>query len=372
MTSGPACLRHAAASAAMRWRFRHHLACVAAGALLGLAVPAAGTLGVALAAATLLWDYAAHRIRLERRARQQRERLPAVLRNGGVGQFYREGVEHALDGSLGAVPFGDRPAALVSPVHFLRREHVRHLLEGLALTPARRPLDLGCKEGLIGEVFAGPGIHVTGIDLDAVALRQFGRTTGGAAVQADLARLPLRDASVHTVSLLEVIEHLEDPLAALVEVRRVMRSGGWLFLSTNNRSAVLADHLANPLILAERCLGLYFPRCLPPAATLWERPDLGWAYFHTEFARQDLLALLRRAGLAPAALHTYFFAGGLDAWLARLAPGLTEAGYTRWARRIETALAHVPVLKWLGSNWLVVARAPDAGTAPGLDPCASP
>jgi dolichyl-phosphate beta-glucosyltransferase len=50
-------------------------------------------------------------------------------------------------------------------------------------------------------------------------------------VQADVTRLPLPDASASVVCLLDVIEHLEAPRAALTESRRAMAPGGLLIVN---------------------------------------------------------------------------------------------------------------------------------------------
>ena len=84
------------------------------------------------------------------------------------------------------------------------------------------------------------------------------------------------------------------------------------------------------------------------------------------------MALLDRAGFYPISVETYFFLPGLDAWLGRILPRLTEAAYSRWAVPIERILGHLPMLGWLGGYWLVAAQ--PAVTAPCTDraACASP
>lgn len=47
-------------------------------------------------------------------------------------------------------------------------------------------------------------------------------------VQADAARLPVSDASVDAVLLIEVLEHVREPQATVLEARRVLRKGGML------------------------------------------------------------------------------------------------------------------------------------------------
>jgi SAM-dependent methyltransferase len=51
------------------------------------------------------------------------------------------------------------------------------------------------------------------------------------AVQADLARLPIRDASVDGVLCEMVLEHVLDAASALGELRRVLKPGGRVFLA---------------------------------------------------------------------------------------------------------------------------------------------
>lgn len=48
---------------------------------------------------------------------------------------------------------------------------------------------------------------------------------------ADASRLPLHDASIDTVILLEVLEHLRHPAQVLSEIARVLRPGGHLLLT---------------------------------------------------------------------------------------------------------------------------------------------
>jgi SAM-dependent methyltransferase len=50
-------------------------------------------------------------------------------------------------------------------------------------------------------------------------------------VQADAARLPVRDASADAVVMVELLEHVPDPGAAIDEAWRVLRAGGALVAS---------------------------------------------------------------------------------------------------------------------------------------------
>jgi SAM-dependent methyltransferase len=105
-------------------------------------------------------------------------------------------------------------------------------------------LDAGCGEGyglaLLAAALAGPGGTVIGVEGDP-AVAEHARLRyappGGPVrvVTADLAALPLADASVDLAVSLQVVEHLHDVAAALTELRRVLRPGGTLVITTPNR-----------------------------------------------------------------------------------------------------------------------------------------
>ena len=84
-------------------------------------------------------------------------------------------------------------------------------------------LDLGCGTGRFAASLAAEGRRVLAIDpAPDLALAPAGATLVGSAEQ-----VPLADASVGTVMVRDVIEHLDDA-AALAECSRVLRPGGLL------------------------------------------------------------------------------------------------------------------------------------------------
>jgi SAM-dependent methyltransferase len=100
-------------------------------------------------------------------------------------------------------------------------------------------LDVGCGDGAALATAArhNPGHHVAGIDWSADALRQ-AKTRGLTTIRGTIeTRLPIADSKADVVIMSELIEHLVDPDGALEEVRRVLRPGGALLLSTPNLAA---------------------------------------------------------------------------------------------------------------------------------------
>jgi 2-polyprenyl-3-methyl-5-hydroxy-6-metoxy-1,4-benzoquinol methylase len=97
-----------------------------------------------------------------------------------------------------------------------------------------RVLDVGCGEGRFAAELARAGAEVVGIDVAAEPLRRARARHPELdlrQVQAEAA-WPLQDASFDVVWAGEVIEHVADTSGWLSEVRRVLRPGAVLLLST--------------------------------------------------------------------------------------------------------------------------------------------
>jgi 2-polyprenyl-6-hydroxyphenyl methylase/3-demethylubiquinone-9 3-methyltransferase len=122
------------------------------------------------------------------------------------------------------VPEGSEPADLGLRRAFLL-EHVQ---------AGERVLDVGCGEGHLAAELARAGAEVVGIDVAAEPLRRARLRHP----ELDLRQVaaegawPLADASFDAVWAGETIEHVADTAGWLSEVRRVLRSGGGLLLST--------------------------------------------------------------------------------------------------------------------------------------------
>jgi len=101
-------------------------------------------------------------------------------------------------------------------------------------------VDLGCGDGSALAVAAGhnPAHRFAGIDWSGDALRR-AQARGLTVVRGgvDPPGLPVADGAADVVIMSELIEHLVDPDAAVAEVRRVLRPGGSLLLSTPNLAA---------------------------------------------------------------------------------------------------------------------------------------
>src|SRR5688500_7195972 len=84
------------------------------------------------------------------------------------------------------------------------------------LRPGMRLLDLGCGPG---SITVGLGVDAIGVDIAPVPI------DGVPVAAADAAALPFGDGSFDALYANAVLQHVPDPLAVLVEARRVARPG---------------------------------------------------------------------------------------------------------------------------------------------------
>lgn len=117
-------------------------------------------------------------------------------------------------------------------------EHLHRYQLARTLTTGRDVLDIACGEGYGADILAASAKSVVGIDISPEAIthakshyrdpRIFFRV--GSATD-----IPIPDASVDMVVSFETIEHLVDHDRMMQELRRVLRPGGLLLISSPNK-----------------------------------------------------------------------------------------------------------------------------------------
>ena len=118
--------------------------------------------------------------------------------------------------------------------YFRDEDHPYRIFEGAVrglLRPEHALLDVGC--GSTAPVLRNfretcarlVGIDVVDLDVEIPGIELY---------RADLARIPLPDASIDVVMARSVMEHIEDPAAVYRELVRVLRPGGRLVFLTPN------------------------------------------------------------------------------------------------------------------------------------------
>jgi ubiquinone/menaquinone biosynthesis C-methylase UbiE len=112
-------------------------------------------------------------------------------------------------------------------------------------------LDIGCGVGYGSSYLLMKGAKtVTGVEisLDAVELaKQHYARTGLEFMAQDASALPFRDDSFDVVACIGMIDHVDDPDEVLIEIRRVLRPGGWFLCSLVNREFITLPFLEKRL-----------------------------------------------------------------------------------------------------------------------------
>ncbi|MBV9653029.1 MAG: glycoside hydrolase family 99-like domain-containing protein [Acetobacteraceae bacterium] len=120
----------------------------------------------------------------------------------------------------------------------IQNEHYHRYLFALRYAEGRDVLDVASGEGFGSSLLGQVARSVVGVDLDASAVRFANENYLSERVsfrRGDAVALPIADHSVDVVVSFETIEHLEDHEAFLAEMRRVLRPGGVLVISSPDR-----------------------------------------------------------------------------------------------------------------------------------------
>ncbi|GAA3870308.1 class I SAM-dependent methyltransferase [Saccharothrix violaceirubra] len=232
----------------------------------------------------------------------------------------------------------------------------RHLPPG-----GLRVLDVGGATGAHAAWLAADGHRVALFDVVAEHVARARRlaedTPGLTADLGDARDLPVPDDSFDAALVFGPLYHLtehEDRLAALREVRRAVRPGGWIFVAAVSRFASLFDGLARGFLFDPE-----FRRIVAAdLATGRHRNDghhPGWfttAYFHRpEELRQECVA---------AGLEVVEVVGveGLAVWLSHLADRWSDPADREVVPRSARLVESEPALLGLSAHLVAVTRTP--------------
>jgi SAM-dependent methyltransferase len=129
--------------------------------------------------------------------------------------------------------------------------------------------DIGCGPGWYTRAMREAGADVVPVDHDLAALEASGEIPDGAIV-GDAMDLPLADASLDGVFASNMLEHTPDAERVIGEVARVLRPGGWGYVSWTNWFSPWGGHDMTPYHFLGPRLGLSLyrrrhgqePRCV--------------------------------------------------------------------------------------------------------------
>ena len=142
----------------------------------------------------------------------------------------------------------------------IEADHLERYLYVSDFVADARVLDIACGSGYGSKLLGGAGAReVVGVDISDAALTIARSEYASRDVVFELGDIETygEDDSFDVVVSLETIEHVPDPAAALRNLRRLLRSGGTLFVSSPNRpitspaAKTFEDAPANPFHVHE-------------------------------------------------------------------------------------------------------------------------
>jgi ubiquinone/menaquinone biosynthesis C-methylase UbiE len=269
------------------------------------------------------------------------------------GRMHGAGVQRLVDDwfQLDARRWTDlyRATDVSGVIYQERRDRTLSWVENLGLAPGAAVLELGCGAGVLAVELARRGLRVSATD-PAPAMVQLARRHAADAAadvriaRADAQHLGVANAAFDLVVALGVVPWLHSPRAALFETARVLRAGGYVIASADNRARLthVIDPRYNPLLGPVRRLSRRLLRATPRTGI---RPKLHWVW--------EFDALLDSVGLDKVSAATIGF--GPFTWLGQdlLPDSLGRRVHRRLQRLADGA---TPGLRWSGSHYLVLAR----------------
>ena len=110
---------------------------------------------------------------------------------------------------------------------------------------AKKILDLGCGAGWYTAELRSRGADVLPVDLDPGELALAGAPPEGSLV-ADAADLPLENNTIDAVLCSNLLEHCSRAPVVIDEIARILKPGGWAYVSWTNWYSPWGGHLYAP------------------------------------------------------------------------------------------------------------------------------
>jgi len=134
------------------------------------------------------------------------------------------------------------PEGDFKPLHKLNPVRLRYILSHAGDIAGRKIVDVGCGGGILSESMAGKGGIVTGIDMGGEPLEVAQLHGLESGVKVSYRQMPAEALAAEQpnqfdiVTCMEMLEHVPQPGSVIQACYEMTKPGGWVFLSTINRT----------------------------------------------------------------------------------------------------------------------------------------
>ncbi|MDQ3239135.1 MAG: class I SAM-dependent methyltransferase [bacterium] len=119
----------------------------------------------------------------------------------------------------------------------------KYLKEILKYKPTGKHLDIGCAYGYMLELTSQAGYDAQGIDPSHYAINQAPEHLKNKVMQGTIFDMEFSDKTFDVITMLDVFEHLDNPLSELKEINRILKDDGILLLSTGDSGSIASKIL---------------------------------------------------------------------------------------------------------------------------------
>ena len=135
------------------------------------------------------------------------------------------------------------PESEFRPLHQINPLRLNWITQCAGPLDGRRIVDVGCGGGILSEAMARKGAQVLGVDLAERSLK----VAQLHAMEAGIDNVQYREVAAEVladeqpgqfdiVTCMEMVEHVPDPSSIIAACAKLVKPGGWVFLSTLNRN----------------------------------------------------------------------------------------------------------------------------------------
>lgn len=200
--------------------------------------------------------------------------------------------------------------------------------------PSGKLLDVGCAFGYVVEIAKARGYDAYGFDPSSFAAGKASALVGTKRIQeGTIAEVVYPKANFDVITMFDVFEHLQDPLADMKKLSSLLKTDGLIIIATGDTRSIAA-----------RMMKRRWTFFIPPQHIF---------FFH----RNNVTKLLHMAGLRPVRWHR------VGKWLSlgyvlHLARTTGESKLADWLYRVikHTPLTRLPLYIPMKDNMVIVAE----------------
>jgi 2-polyprenyl-3-methyl-5-hydroxy-6-metoxy-1,4-benzoquinol methylase len=236
--------------------------------------------------------------------------------------------------------------------HRLRIDRIGKIIQRCSNShsESRKPkaLDAGCNHGVYSLLLAEAGCDVLGIDINEQEVARACEWAGERGLQnsvvfqvGDIQHINSSDSAFDLIVCSEVLEHLDTPEKGVRELYRVLKPNGIAIISMPNMGCLFGF-----LQWTYRKSGIRSALGKPPLDTFQIQ--------HSRYWFGNILKLLKENGFQIGEKYSTShlpYVWEIDALLDRFMR-------ISFASRLESAISTFPLLRYLGFNFIVIARKP--------------